>query len=143
MTAWRKVKSIRHCEFTPASQYPRRAGPPAWLTPHAAVPGVLDQPREIARHRCGKAIQFAERLLGAPHCLHRLIALSRGAVDERLDALDQTELRIVLAPEPLEGNERLEQERKVARQHDGCSRRIADTRWRSAPIFRSLSCMSA
>src|SRR5262245_19845493 len=83
------------------------------------MPGVLNQSREIARHRCDEAKQVAERLLGAPRCLHRLIALSHGAVDEWLDALDQTELRVVLVPEPLEGDERLEQEREVARQNDG------------------------
>ena len=92
------------------------------IDPHAAVPGVFDQPREIARHRCDEAIQFAERLLGAPRCLHRLIALSHGAVDERLDALDQTELGVVLAPEPLESDERLEQERRGCRTRSGRSR---------------------
>jgi hypothetical protein len=36
------------------------------LDPHAAMPGIFHQLREIAGHRCDEAIQFAERLLLSP-----------------------------------------------------------------------------
>ena len=56
--------------------------------------------------------------MGAPCNLHRLVAITHGAVEKRLNAFDQTELWVVLAAEPLEADECLEQESEVDRQHD-------------------------
>ena len=48
----------------------------------------------------------------------RLVALTHGAVEKRLNAFDQLELWVGLTAEPLEADERLEQESEVDRQHD-------------------------
>src|SRR5215469_6678329 len=88
------------------------------IDPHATVPRLFDQPCEVARHRRDQAEEVAERDLGAPHRLHRLVALAHGTVEKRSDAFDQTELWIVLAAEPLEADERLKQQGEVGRQYD-------------------------
>lgn len=112
------------------------------IDPHSAVPRVFDQSREVARHRRDQAKEVAERHLGAPRRFRRLIALTHGAIEKRLNAFDQTELWVVLAAKPLEADERLEQEREVDRQHDRMlaqDRRILRS---NIPILRSFNCKS-
>ena len=78
---------------------------------HAAVAGVLDEPRKITRHRGEKVDEIAKSGLATSQDLGGLVALAHCAVDERLDAVKQAKLRIVLTAKPLEADERLEQQR--------------------------------
>src|SRR5262247_1475012 len=80
------------------------------LERHAAMPRVLDQPGKVPRDRGHQPQEVGERRLAAPQRVHRLIARGHGAAKKRLRALDQPELRIVLAAESLESDERLKQE---------------------------------
>ena len=70
---------------------------------------VLDEPREITRHRGEKVDEIAKSGLATSQDLGGLVALAHRAVDERLDAVKQAKLRIVLTAKPLEADERLEQ----------------------------------
>src|SRR5262245_10011631 len=88
------------------------------IDPQATVPSVFDQSCEVARHRRDEAKVVAERHLRAPRRLYRLIALTHGAVEKRLNAFDQTEFRVVLTAQPLEADERFEEESEVDRQLD-------------------------
>src|ERR1700737_2202957 len=69
-------------------------------------------------HRGDQPQEVVERCLAPAQRVNRLIALRHGAVEKRLHPVDQTELRIVLAAESLKGDERLEEEGEIRRQHD-------------------------
>src|SRR6266567_1278305 len=79
---------------------------------------ILDQPGKVARHRGEQPEEIAQRRLAASPRVRRLIALRYGAVEKRLHAIDQAELRIVLAAKSLETDERLEQESEIGGQYD-------------------------
>src|SRR6516164_1475011 len=83
--------------------------------PHSAMARVLDEPGKVTRQRSDQPQELANCRLTPSQCFHRLITLCHCAIEKWLNAVDQTELRIILATKSFECNERFEQESQIRR----------------------------
>src|SRR5215510_1224393 len=82
---------------------------------HAATPRVLDQAREVTRHRREKTKRVRKSGLATAYRHARLIPLRECAVEEQLDTVDEPELWVKLTAEALQADQRLEHQREVGR----------------------------